>query len=214
MRLLRFRMNLLHDDSNIAAQNEEMNITKIGAFVQGNVDRMKEEEARQKEKDKEFSKRAKSIGNFSDRGSQRGRGRQFFKNGSSGLTPSTTSAPIPRSRCGKRHPGECRMGIDVCFGCGQRGHYQRDCPSARKDTRGNVAQSINSGASNSQAQFRCAAAKSCNTGRGQNRLHALAGRQGTKARVDVVTDLEMRVFHGYVFRENEQIEGPFGIIFP
>ncbi|XP_059294410.1 uncharacterized protein LOC132047375 [Lycium ferocissimum] len=52
--------------------NNDMTITKMVAFVQGNEDRLKEEEWLQKEKDREFSKRAKSAGNFSHGGSQGG----------------------------------------------------------------------------------------------------------------------------------------------
>ncbi|XP_060185718.1 uncharacterized protein LOC132615153 [Lycium barbarum] len=59
---------------------------------------MKEEEALQKQKDREFSKRAKSAGNFSHGGSQGDGNRQFFKNRSSRPTPSTASAPFQRSK--------------------------------------------------------------------------------------------------------------------
>ncbi|XP_059310090.1 uncharacterized protein LOC132061263 [Lycium ferocissimum] len=91
------------------------------------------------------------------------------------------------SKCGKRNPGVCRMGMDVCYGYGQQGHFQRDCPSARQGTGGNVAQSTNSAAPrNSQAQQGRGAAKSDNTGGGQNCLYALAGHQDTEARTDIV----------------------------
>ncbi|XP_060178236.1 uncharacterized protein LOC132608184, partial [Lycium barbarum] len=75
-----------------------MNISKILAFVQGNETRMKEEEALQKQKDREFSKRAKSASNFSHGGSQGDGNRQFFKNRSSRPTPSIASAPFQRSK--------------------------------------------------------------------------------------------------------------------
>ncbi|XP_059280963.1 aldehyde dehydrogenase family 3 member F1-like [Lycium ferocissimum] len=52
----------LYDGANIAAQNGGMTISKMVAFVQGNETRLKEEEALQKEKDKEFNKRVKSNG--------------------------------------------------------------------------------------------------------------------------------------------------------
>ncbi|XP_059310334.1 uncharacterized protein LOC132061566 [Lycium ferocissimum] len=92
------------------------------------------------------------------------------------------------SKCGKKHPGECRIGMDICYGCGQRGHFQRDCPSARQSTGGNVAQSINSAAPrHNQAQQGRGKARSANTGGSQNRLYALTGRQDTEARADVVT---------------------------
>ncbi|XP_060202202.1 uncharacterized protein LOC132630663 [Lycium barbarum] len=63
------------------------------------------------------------------------------------------------SKCGKRHPGVYRIGMDVFYGCGQQGHFQRDFPSARQ----------------------------CIGGGGQNRLYALAGCHDTEACADVVT---------------------------
>ncbi|XP_059281297.1 uncharacterized protein LOC132034992 [Lycium ferocissimum] len=56
-RVRRFVLGLIPDlygDANIAAQNREMTIIKIVVFVQDNEDRMKEEEALQKEKDREL----------------------------------------------------------------------------------------------------------------------------------------------------------------
>ncbi|XP_060195149.1 uncharacterized protein LOC132624378 [Lycium barbarum] len=149
----------LYRDAKTAAQNDKMTISKILAFVQGNEAELKEEEALQKQKDKEFNKRAKSSSNFSQGG-----GRRFFKNRSARPTPSAASAPVPNfkndkkqnfrpssshsqanvgqsvytipacSKCTKRHLGECRMGTNACYGCGQKGHIQKDCPSARQGT--------------------------------------------------------------------------------
>ncbi|XP_070025810.1 uncharacterized protein [Nicotiana sylvestris] len=158
-----FVLGLLDDlfaDANIAAQNNDMTITKMVAFVQGNEDRLKEDERLQKEKDREFSKRAKSAGNFSHGGSQAGGSRQFFRKSKSRPAPSSSSSP---------------------------GHFLRDCPSAKQNNEGNVAQSTNSAAPhNSQAQQGRSAAKSSNAGDGRNRLYALADRQDTDARGDVV----------------------------
>ncbi|XP_009766245.1 uncharacterized protein [Nicotiana sylvestris] len=74
-RVRRFVLGLSDDlfvDANIAAQNNDMTITKMVAFVQGNEDRLKEEERLQREKEMESSKRAKSVGNFNHVGSQSG----------------------------------------------------------------------------------------------------------------------------------------------
>nr|XP_009765345.1 PREDICTED: uncharacterized protein LOC104216908 [Nicotiana sylvestris] len=74
-RVRRFVLGLSDDlivDANIAAQNNDMTITKMVAFIQGNEDRLKEEEQLQREKEREFSKRAKSAGNFNHGGSQAG----------------------------------------------------------------------------------------------------------------------------------------------
>ncbi|VFR00749.1 unnamed protein product, partial [Cuscuta campestris] len=31
--------------------------------------------------------------------------------------------------CGRRHPGECWFTQGLCLGCGQAGHFRRDCPT-------------------------------------------------------------------------------------
>ncbi|VFQ67767.1 unnamed protein product [Cuscuta campestris] len=31
--------------------------------------------------------------------------------------------------CGRNHPGECWRSLGLCMGCGQSGHYRRDCPT-------------------------------------------------------------------------------------
>ncbi|XP_070048896.1 uncharacterized protein [Nicotiana tomentosiformis] len=61
----------LFTDANIAAHNNDMTITKMVAFVQGKKDRLKEEVRLKREKDMEFSKRAKTAGNFSQGGISR-----------------------------------------------------------------------------------------------------------------------------------------------
>ncbi|OIS96450.1 hypothetical protein A4A49_04993 [Nicotiana attenuata] len=80
-----------------------MTITKMVAFVQGNEDRLKEEERLRREKEREFSKRAKSVGNFSHGGSQAGGNRQFFRKSKSGPAPSSASAPVQRSKFNKKN---------------------------------------------------------------------------------------------------------------
>ncbi|XP_070020618.1 uncharacterized protein [Nicotiana sylvestris] len=141
-RVRRFVLGISDDlfaDANITAQNNDMAITKMVTFVKGNEDRLKEEERLRREKEREFSKRAKSVGNFNHGGLK------------------------------------------------QKGHFLRDCPSAKQNNGGNVAQSTNSVAhNNSQAQQGHGAAKSNTAGGGRNRLYALADCQDTEARGDVV----------------------------
>ncbi|XP_070023103.1 uncharacterized protein [Nicotiana sylvestris] len=206
----RFVLGLSDDlfaNANITAQNNDMTITKMVAFVQGNEDRLKEVEWLQKEKDREFSKRSKSAGNFSRGGSQAGGNRQFFRESKSLPAPSSANALVQMSKfkrknqnfrvvgsqpqtsvgyrgleyptcntCGKKHSGVCHLGTNGCFGCGQQCHFLRDCPSAKQNNGGNAQQGRG-------------AAKSSNAGSGRNRLYALAGRQDTEARGDIVTGM-------------------------
>ncbi|GMN28963.1 hypothetical protein TIFTF001_041251 [Ficus carica] len=32
------------------------------------------------------------------------------------------------TRCGKKHPGVCKMGTNACYLCNKEGHYARNCP--------------------------------------------------------------------------------------
>jgi len=47
-------------------------------------------------------------------------------------------------KCGKNHPGDCKMGSDNCFACGQAGHLVADCPS-RKNKGKNVNTTMSKG---------------------------------------------------------------------
>ncbi|OIT39747.1 hypothetical protein A4A49_59036, partial [Nicotiana attenuata] len=98
-----------------------MTITKMVAFVQGNEDKLKEEERLQKEKDREFSKRAKSAGNFSHGGSQAGGNRQFFRKSKSGPTPSSASAPVKMSKFNKKNQYFRAVGSQSQTSVGYRG---------------------------------------------------------------------------------------------
>ncbi|XP_070011149.1 uncharacterized protein [Nicotiana sylvestris] len=183
-RVRRFVLGLSDDlfaNANIAAQNNDMTITKMVAFVQGNEYRLKEEERLQKEKDMEFSKRAKSAGNFSHGGSQVGGNRQFFRKSKSGPAPSSASALVQRSNFNKKNQNFRAAGLQSQTSVGYRVLEYPTCNTC--------AQSTNSASPhNSQAQQGRSATKSSNAGGGQNHLYALVNRQDTEARGDVVTD--------------------------
>ncbi|XP_060217036.1 uncharacterized protein LOC132644459 [Lycium barbarum] len=107
----------------------------------------------------------------------------------SSVTQSNFTNPIC-AKCGKRHPGECCSGSNICYGCGQPGHIQRNCPSVRQGTGGNQTQSVNSSVPhNNQTQAGRVPARSGNTSGGPNRLYALIGCQDIDNRTDVVTGI-------------------------
>ncbi|XP_060210922.1 uncharacterized protein LOC132637926 [Lycium barbarum] len=103
------------------------------------------------------------------------------------VTQSNFTNPIC-AKCGKRHPVECRSGSNICYGCGQPGHVQRNFPSVRQGTGGNRTHSVNSSVPhNKQTQAGRVPARSGNTSGGPNRLYTLTGRQDIDNRTDVVT---------------------------
>ena len=47
------------------------------------------------------------------------------------VRPQTGSSKGPKTKCakcGKNHYGECKMGTDSCFKCGQPVHFAKECP--------------------------------------------------------------------------------------
>ncbi|XP_070031961.1 uncharacterized protein [Nicotiana tomentosiformis] len=66
-------------------------------------DLLKEEERLQRERDMDYSKRAKSVGNFSHGESQGCSNRQFFRKPKLGSAPSSAGAPVQGSKFNKKN---------------------------------------------------------------------------------------------------------------
>ena len=63
----------------------------------------------------------KRKGNYNSQGSSKNQ----KKNNSSNFNPC--------SKCGKKHPGECRAGTTSCYLCGKEGHYAKNCYSQNQN---------------------------------------------------------------------------------
>ncbi|XP_070047117.1 uncharacterized protein [Nicotiana tomentosiformis] len=57
----------------------------------------------------------------------------------------------PCPRCGKMHLGIFYMNLPICYGCGLRGHIQRECRSSRQGAGRGTAQASGSAAVSSEA---------------------------------------------------------------
>ena len=70
------------------------------------------------------SGRNKRKGNFMGQGQQRNFSQKKNNRGNEG---NNVDFPVC-TKCGRKHPGECRMGTNACFLCGKEGHYAKNCP--------------------------------------------------------------------------------------
>ncbi|GMN40327.1 hypothetical protein TIFTF001_009553 [Ficus carica] len=104
------------------ARKEEKAVVKQTQPRQSSESNQKGQTSGPAQNSKQFG-RNKRKGNFSGQGQQR----NFPpKRNNRGIEGSNTDFP-QCAKCGKKHPGVCRMGTNACYLCGKEGHYARNC---------------------------------------------------------------------------------------
>ncbi|XP_070046822.1 uncharacterized protein [Nicotiana tomentosiformis] len=212
---------LVINEAATAAVNFDMNYGKMVAFSQA-IETRKLKNGMERQS----SSKARSVGNFG--GSSGGGGRSAFRGGSSGPSQSfaqssmsaQSSGPsqgnkvphqqgrpdrrfqqwrLPCPKCRRTHFGFCFMYLPVYYGCGVRGHIQRDCRSSRRNMGRGAARPANSVATTSTtplardtpapAGHGAARGGAQNSG-GPSRFYAMRRHQDSEASPDVVTEPE------------------------
>ena len=98
------------------------------------------------------------------------------------MRPQTGRSKGPKpecAKCGKNHYGECRMGTDSFFKCGQPGHFAKECPQIVSGSGSGVGQT-------GQRQF--------NAGRGQGQSQRGVSDRGPPTLLDL-EDQQVEVSH-------------------
>ncbi|XP_059292555.1 glycine-rich RNA-binding protein RZ1C-like, partial [Lycium ferocissimum] len=173
-----------------------MTIARIQAHAQ-NLEEQHQSQKSERYFDRSSRKRARSFGARSeDRGGQ-------AREQSSVSSPQYSSRsgqmrpPPPRcNQCGRMHSGQCRLGSDACYACGQMGHKMRDCPSLRGRGEGQPTGSV-AGSSSSVRPPGQTSQAPAGRGRGRggapssagppHRIYSLAGRQDPEPSTDAAT---------------------------
>ncbi|CAN1126436.1 hypothetical protein LINPERHAP2_LOCUS3434 [Linum perenne] len=117
------------------------------------------------------------------------------------------SAPSPGTPpscnfCGRPHLGECKIRTGTCFGCGEQGHYKRECPNRVVQGRATSEPTVNGGRAplgirsrsrrdrghNNEGGHDCRDQSQASRVGGQPRLFAVQ-REEANAAPDVVTGM-------------------------
>ena len=94
-------------------------------------DRGKKTEGKVKSASKKFKSSKSGNTSHSKKGKFKKWGKQSYSV-SVASTGGSASKKIPAcDTCGKHHPGVCRRANNLCFNCGSKDHYVKDCPEHR-----------------------------------------------------------------------------------
>ncbi|GMN31376.1 hypothetical protein TIFTF001_046509 [Ficus carica] len=128
-------------DSGTAPPTTTAECVKCALRAEYHLNKQKESQPRQNEVPKNNNNN-QNRENFGNQGkSQGGQWNNNKRNGNfsnqrnhnnrqGGGQPAKQARNIPPcSKCGKLHLGECRMGTNLCYGCGREGHLSKDCPN-------------------------------------------------------------------------------------
>ncbi|XP_060183207.1 glycine-rich RNA-binding protein RZ1C-like [Lycium barbarum] len=105
----------LIDDFLTDSLQKGMDISRIQAHAQ-NLEERQQQRKSERDYDRGYSKRARFSGAISD--FREGQRQQYFRHS----VQSVASEP-------SRFAGQCNLGSDACYACGQTGHMMRNCPS-------------------------------------------------------------------------------------